>query len=67
MTSPQPLYLLLLILILSSCGADNTAKKGDKFYAIGEYYEAALLYQKAYKQTSPKDKERTAEHGRLLR
>jgi len=31
-------------------------KKGDKFYALGEYFDAASQYKKAYAQTSPKER-----------
>jgi len=31
-------------------------KKGDKFFALGEYYDAANQYKKAYSQTKAKDK-----------
>ena len=31
-------------------------KKGDKFYAVGEYFDAATQYRKAYTQTSNKEK-----------
>ena len=31
-------------------------KKGDKFFALGEYYDAASQYKKAYSQTKAKDK-----------
>ena len=31
-------------------------KKGDKFYALGEYYDAANQYKKAYSQTPPKQR-----------
>ncbi len=31
-------------------------KKGDKFFALGEYYDAAAQYKKAYSQTRSKDK-----------
>ena len=32
-------------------------KKGDKFYAVGEYYDAAAQYRKAYTQTPNKERE----------
>ena len=32
-------------------------KKGDKFYAVGEYYDAATQYRKAYTQTPSKERE----------
>ncbi|MBQ9649405.1 MAG: OmpA family protein [Prevotella sp.] len=54
------LYLLLFSsifsLVLTSCGADQAMKKGDKFYAVGEYFDAATQYRKAYTQTSNKEK-----------
>ena len=31
-------------------------KKGDKFFALGEYYDAAVQYKKAYSQTPAKDR-----------
>ena len=31
-------------------------KKGDKFFAMGEYYDAANQYKKAYSQTKAKDR-----------
>lgn len=43
-------------LLLISCGADQAMKKGDKFYALGEYYDAAVQYKKAYTQTPNKQR-----------
>jgi tetratricopeptide (TPR) repeat protein len=31
-------------------------KKGDKFYALGEYHDAAVQYKRAYTQTRAKDR-----------
>ena len=50
------LYIGVLIVLLSGCGADAAMKKGDKFFALGEYYDAAAQYKKAYSQTQSKDK-----------
>ena len=44
-----------------SCGADQAMKKGDKFYALGEYYDASVQYRKAYSKVPNKDR---AEKGR---
>ena len=38
------------------CGADQAIRKGDKFYALGEYYDAATQYKKAYSQTPTKER-----------
>ena len=43
-------------LVLGSCGADQAVKKGDKFWAVGEYYDAAEQYRKAYAQTPTKER-----------
>ena len=44
------------MLLLTSCGADTAMKKGDKFFAIGEYFDAADQYKKAYSNTKSKDR-----------
>ena len=46
----------MLAVLLAGCGADSAMKKGDKFYAMGEYYDAAAQYKKAYSQTKAKEK-----------
>jgi len=50
------LFFVATIALLSSCGADTYVKKGDAFYAIGEYYDAAAEYKKAYSHTAVKEK-----------
>jgi len=52
-------HIILLVgvaVLLAGCGADSAMRKGDKFYAMGEYYEAATQYKKAYSQTRAKEK-----------
>ena len=46
----------LVAVLLTGCGADQAMKKGDKFYALGEYFDAANQYKKAYSQTPPKER-----------
>lgn len=45
-------------LLLTACGADKYVKKGDQFYAIGEYFEAAAQYRKAYMHTPIKERDK---------
>ena len=45
-----------MAMLLASCGADTAMKKGDKYFALGEYYDAATQYKKAYTQTKAKDR-----------
>ena len=44
-------------MLLTGCSsADISMKKGDKLYALGEYYDAAAQYKKAYANTPVKDR-----------
>jgi len=47
-------WMMVLAVLLTGCGAEQAMKKGDKFYALGEYYDAAEQYKKAYSQTPSK-------------
>lgn len=49
------LYILVATLLFS-CSTDKAIRKGDQFYAINEYNEAAKEYKKAYRKTNPKEK-----------
>lgn len=49
--------MTISVCILTGCGADSYMKKGDKYYALGEYYDAATQYKKAYSATSAKDRD----------
>ena len=53
------LYVIVtaVCLLLTGCGAEQAMKKGDKFFALGEYFDASTQYRKAYTQTSPKERE----------
>ena len=52
-------------MLLTGCGAEQAMKKGDQFYALGEYFDAATQYRKAYSQTPAK--ERTLRGQRALK
>ena len=52
-------------MLLTSCGAEQAMKKGDAFYALGEYYDDATQYRKAYNYTSAM--ERTLRGQRALK
>ena len=44
--------------LLVSCNGDKNLKKGEQYWAIGEYYEAAQEFAKAYAKTPPSMKEK---------
>ena len=52
----KEILLLMLVFALSSCGADAYMKKGDQHFAIGEYFDAAEQYKKAYSNTPAKER-----------
>ena len=56
MRKTSAIFSIMFSLLLMGCGADQAVKKGDKFYAVGEYFDAAAQYRKAYTQTSNKDR-----------
>ena len=51
-------YIIIIVLgvLLTGCGAEQAMKKGDKFYALGEYFDASTQYRKAYSQTPTKER-----------
>ncbi len=51
------IYIVLTPMLLTGCGAEQALKKGDKFYALGEYYDASTKYRKAYSQTPAKERQ----------
>ena len=48
--------LCAIALFLFGCGIDRNIKKGEKFLAIGEYYDAATQFKTAYQRTPAKDR-----------
>ena len=59
-------HILVCTVLIVSCGADQAMKKGDKFLAVGEYYDAAEQYRKAYTQTPSKERKLRGERARKL-
>ena len=55
------LCVLCCATMLAGCGAETHVKKGDAFYAIGEYFDAAAEYKKAYSRTPAKEKDKRGE------
>ena len=47
---------MVVAALLTGCGAEQAMKKGDKFYELGEYFDAATQYRKAYSQTPTKER-----------
>ncbi len=60
------IILLSLSVLLGSCGAEVQLRKAEQSYALGEYFQAAAYYKKAYAGTSPKEKAKRAERAYML-
>lgn len=48
--------VIVMLLCLYACGAERDMKKGEKFLAVGEYYDAAEAFKCAYNKTPAKEK-----------
>ena len=59
-------YTLMVAVILTGCGADKFMKKGDKFYSLGEYYDAATQYKRAYSATPAKERATRGKRAKKL-
>ena len=57
------LYVVVVAVLLTGCGTDSDMKKGDKLYALGEYFDAAEMYKKAYAKTPSKERKLRGERA----
>lgn len=64
MLMKKTLIYLIILLLVTACGADRNLHRGEKYLALGEYYDAAHEYRQAYQKTDPKQREA---RGRIAR
>ena len=57
---------LAAILLLTSCGADKNLKRGEKFLALGEYFDAATEFKTAYAKTPAKERDKRGQVARKM-
>lgn len=50
------IFFVILLLLNTSCGVKRIIKKADKRYELGEYYGAANIYKRAYRNVPAKNK-----------
>ena len=50
-------------MLLTSCGIDKNLKKGEKFLALGEYYDAAEQFKQAYSKTPAKERDKRGQRA----
>ena len=51
------------LLFLFSCNAEKNLKKGDQYFARGEFFDAAAEYRMAYSKTSTKERGKRGERA----
>ncbi|WP_018462450.1 PorE family type IX secretion system protein [Segatella paludivivens] len=50
------IYIYTALCLFASCGAERSLKKAEEHLALGEYYDAATMFRKAYQQTPAKNR-----------
>lgn len=60
-----PLFTIaaLSMLLITSCAVDKNMKKGEKYLALGEYFDAANEFKQAYSKTPSKEKQKRGERA----
>jgi len=49
---------LIFVVILIGCGTDKHIRDGEKYLAIGEYFDAANEFKQAYRKTPTKERDK---------
>ena len=50
--------MMMVSAVIIGCGPEQALRKAEKHYALGEYYDAAAQYKKAYSKTPSKEREK---------
>ena len=60
------ILILFVALMATSCAVDKNLKRGEQYLALGEYYDAANEFKRAYSKTSPKEKQKRGERAKKM-
>lgn len=60
----KTLLFFMILWLVTSCGADLNLRRGEKYLALGEYYDAANEFRQAYQKTPAKER---AMRGQIAR
>ena len=55
--------VVVFTVLFTGCNAESALKKGDQFYARGEYYDAAAEYKRAYSRTPLRQRSQRGERA----
>lgn len=60
----KTLLFFMILWLVTSCGADLNLRRGEKYLALGEYYDVANEFRQAYQKTPAKER---AKRGQIAR
>lgn len=60
------ILFVIALLAVTSCAVDKNLKRGEQYLALGEYYDAANEFKRAYSKTSSKEKQKRGERARKM-
>ncbi|MBF1554962.1 MAG: hypothetical protein HXN93_05510, partial [Prevotella pleuritidis] len=52
--SGVPIAVILIVIL--ACGPERNVRKGDRYLALGEYFDAADQFKRAYSKTPVKQR-----------
>lgn len=56
----------MILWLVTSCGADRNLHRGEKYLALGEYYDAANEFRQAYQKTPAKERTKRGQIARKM-
>ena len=62
----KTLFFFMILWLVTSCGADRNLHRGEKFLALGEYYDAANELRQAYQKTPAKERTKRGQIARKM-
>ena len=60
------ILFVIALLAVTSCAVDKNLKRGEQYLALGEYYDAANEFKRAYSKTSSKEKQKRGERAKKM-
>lgn len=62
----KTLLFFMILWLVTSCGADLNLRRGEKYLALGEYYDAANEFRQAYQKTPAKERTKRGQIARKM-
>lgn len=62
----KTLFFFMILWLVTSCGADRNLRRGEKYLALGEYYDAAKEFRQAYQKTPAKERTKRGQIARKM-